>query len=285
MNPLKGRPTRKRVVTDYFDDQSPIYFVEHYRKTDATYPVLYLRHQYILKMLGNVSNGKALDVGCGAGAMLLELHQRGWTAVGTDLSPAMIRNAGTLFAAHQTPKPLAAVADIEHLPYADNVFSVVICAGVIEYLERDDGVLKEIARVLQPQGVAFISVTNALTPLWFFETAGRLLGIWQKAVSLVKGVTFPKARVHIPSTVAKQASRFNLVEADRAYFHFTPVPFPLDRICPLLSRRAGLRMEKLSQTRWSFLGRGCVIKMVKKANTNRALTSRKSISLIRQIDA
>ncbi len=263
MDPKDEEPTRKRVVTEYFDGQSPLYFVEHYRKTDATYPVLSLRHQYILEMLGRRSPGRALDIGCGAGAMLLDLHQRGWTAVGADVSPAMIRNVGARFATQQAPKPMATVADIEHLPYANNAFEVVICAGVIEYLERDEGVLQEIARVLQPEGVAFLSVTNAMTPLWFLETAGRLLGLWHTAVSLTKSVAFPRARVHVPATLLRTAAQFHLREVDRAYFHFIPVPFPLDRLCPLLSRRAGLTMETLSQRKWGFLGRGCVIKLVK----------------------
>jgi SAM-dependent methyltransferase len=265
MNLLKRRSKRKRVVIDYFDDQSPLYFYEHYRTTDEKYPVLYLRQKYILEMLGSEGRGRALDVGCGSGAMLLELHRRGCMSVGADWSPFMVRNVLNLFVAYNAPKPLLAVADIEHLPYAEDSFDYVFCAGVIEYLERDDEVLQEIARVLQPRGIAFVSVTNAVTPLWFFETAGKLLGVWDKVVSLARKVTFPKTRVHVPSAFTKKASRFHLVEVDRAYFHFTPFPFPLDRVCPALSRRTGLSLEKLSQTRWGFLGRGCIIKMMKKA--------------------
>ncbi|MCW4037983.1 MAG: class I SAM-dependent methyltransferase [Candidatus Bathyarchaeota archaeon] len=262
---MKRRPKRKRVVTEYFDDQSPLYFYEHYRTTDEKYPVLYLRHKYILEMLGSEGRGRALDVGCGSGAMMLDLYQRGCMSVGADLSPSMIKNVLKLFAAYNTPKPLLTVVDIEHLPYAEDSFNYVFCAGVIEYLERDDEVLQEIARVLQPQGIAFISVTNAVTPLWFFETAGKLLGLWDTVVSLARRIAFPKTRVHVPSAFANKASRFNLVEVDRAYFHFTPFPFPLDRLCPALSLRTGLILEKLSQTRWGFLGRGCIIKMMKQA--------------------
>jgi SAM-dependent methyltransferase len=263
VNLLKRRSKRKRVVAEYFDDQSPLYFYDHYRKTDEKYPVLYLRQKYITEMLGSCGRRRVLDVGCGSGAMMLELYQTGCKSFGVDLSPFMIKNVLNLFSVYNTPKPLLAVADIEHLPYSEDSFDVVICAGVVEYLERDDQVLKEIARVLQPRGVAFISVTNALTPLWFFETAGRLLGMWYKVVSIARKVAFPKARVHVPSALAKKASRFNLVEVDRSYFHFTPFPFPLDMFCPALSRRTGLMMETLSQTRWGFLGRGCIIKMVK----------------------
>lgn len=265
MNLLKRTPKRKRVVTEYFDDQSPLYFYEHYRTTDEKYPVLYIRQKYILEMLGSGGRGRALDVGCGSGAMMLELYQRGCMSVGADFSPSMVKNVLKLFAAYNAPKPLLAVADIEYLPYAEDAFDVVFCAGVIEYLNRDDVVLQEIARVLQPQGIAFISVTNAVTPLWFFETAGKLLGLWDKVVSLARRIAFPKTRVHVPSAFIKKASRFNLVEVDRAYFHFTPFPFPLDRLCPALSRRTGLILEKLSQTRWGFLGRGCIIKMMKQA--------------------
>jgi len=257
----------KKTVAEYFDERSPLYFDENYRKTDK-YPILYLRHKYISEMSSNCAVGRALDVGCGSGAMVLELCKRGCEAVGADLSSSMVRNVRHVFAAFSASKPILTVADLEHLPFADHCFTVIVCAGVIEYLERDVTALEEIARVLKPGGVAFITVTNALAPFWFLETAGRLLGVWNRVVTLVKGGSaFPKARVHVPSALARVASRFHLVEVDRAYFHFLPLPFPLEKAFPTLCRKAGLKMEKFSKRRLGFLGRGCILKMAKKHKT------------------
>lgn len=258
----------KHNVADYFDEQSPIYFFENYRKIDEKYPVLYLRQKYILTMLSHHRGGRVLDVGCGSGAMLLELHERGYEVYGADLSSSMIRNVRKLFTAFCAPTPNLAVADLEYIPFTDEFFDIAICAGVIEYLEQDEKALKEISRVLKPGGLAFITVTNALAPFWLLETAGRLLGVWNRTVSLVKsGVSFPDARPHVPRALSRQASNSQLLEVDRAYFHFSPLPFPLETVFPVLSRKIGLRMETFSQTKLGFLGRGCIFKMVKTKKT------------------
>lgn len=255
----------KRRVAEYFDKQSPLYFDEHYRKIDERYPILYLRHKYIVEMLGDCGGGRALDVGCGSGAMVFELCKRGYEAVGADLSSSMVGSVRGLFATFGVSKPFLCVADLEHLPFVDGCFDLVVCAGVVEYLDRDEGAFREIARVLKLGGVAFVTVTNALAPFWFLETAGRLLGVWNIVVSLVKGgATFPRARVHVPHALASLASRCDLVTVDRAYFHFLPLPFPLGMVLPMLSRKGGLRMEKLSKSQLGFLGRGCILRMVKK---------------------
>ena len=260
--------SEKRIVVDYFDEQSPLYYFENYRKIDEKYPVLYLRQKYILKMLSNHRGGRVLDVGCGSGAMLLELHERGYEVFGADLSSSMIRNVRELFTAFCAPSPILAVADLEHIPFTDEFFDIIICAGVIEYLERDENALKELSRVLKPGGLAFITVTNALAPFWLLETAGRLLGVWNRMVSLVKrGISFPEARPHVPRALSRQASNSQLIEVDRAYFHFSPFPFPLETVFPILSRTVGLRMEAFSKTKLGFLGRGCIFKMVKAKKT------------------
>lgn len=51
--------------------------------------------------------------------------------------------------------------DVEKmLPFADNYFDAAICSEVLEHLFDPEHVLKEIFRVLKPQGVLFTSVPN-----------------------------------------------------------------------------------------------------------------------------
>lgn len=48
------------------------------------------------------------------------------------------------------------------LPYADNSFAVVTCVETIEHLENYRQVIREIYRVLRPEGVAVFSTPNIL---------------------------------------------------------------------------------------------------------------------------
>jgi len=49
-----------------------------------------------------------------------------------------------------------AQADLVHLPYPDQTFDLAVCLSVIEHMPDPDVTLKEIARVLQPDGVLIL---------------------------------------------------------------------------------------------------------------------------------
>jgi SAM-dependent methyltransferase len=53
---------------------------------------------------------------------------------------------------------LARVGAINALPYPDGAFDLVLACDVIEHVEDDEGVFRELARVLRPDGVLIFSV-------------------------------------------------------------------------------------------------------------------------------
>lgn len=55
------------------------------------------------------------------------------------------------------------VADISHLPMADNSVDVVICEYVLEHVKNPGEILREIVRVLKPGGVACVAVPFVAT--------------------------------------------------------------------------------------------------------------------------
>ena len=77
----------------YFTKKASGYYQEHYGniKSKTFYPSLYLRHRYTLEMLDGLKPGKALDIGCGSGAMVKELLDRGYTVVAADISKDMLK--------------------------------------------------------------------------------------------------------------------------------------------------------------------------------------------------
>ena len=105
-------------------------------------------------------SSKILDAGCGPGVMAGKLMERGYAVWGIDFAEPMIRQARQLCGSN-----LFGVGDVEHIPFPDNTFDVVVSLGVIEYLESDEQALREMRRVLRPGGRAVIAISNGRSPL------------------------------------------------------------------------------------------------------------------------
>ncbi len=97
----------------------------------------------------NVRPGSAvLDLGCGAGVLAL-LKRKGVTLTGVDLSPECA------LAARRNGYDLTCSAELTRLPFREDSFDYVVSLDVLGHVEfRDkDAVLREVARVLRPEGV------------------------------------------------------------------------------------------------------------------------------------
>src|SRR2546422_11749054 len=114
---------------------------------------------------------KILDAGCGPGVMAGKLMERGYAVWGIDFAEPMIRKARELCGSDQF-----GVGDVEHIPFPDNTFDVVVSLGVIEYLESDEQALREIRRVLKARGRAGVGIPNGGPPLRGFGGVGPRVG-------------------------------------------------------------------------------------------------------------
>jgi len=103
-----------------------------------------------------------LDAGCGTGRHLRELAGRSdLKIVGLDKNGGELSEA--LSSLELTPgvnadNCLVLQADIYHLPFAAAKFDCVICSEVLEHISQHEHALKELVRVLKPQGNMVISV-------------------------------------------------------------------------------------------------------------------------------
>lgn len=105
-----------------------------------------------------VETSRMVDLGCGAGALLRELAERG-PAVGLDRSSAALALTG-----ERAPGALLR-ADIQAIPLrAESVTAVTLC-DVLEHVKDDQQALNEAACVLAPGGVAVVTLP-ALKMLW-----------------------------------------------------------------------------------------------------------------------
>lgn len=104
---------------------------------------------------------QVLEVACGQGTLWYKNKERlpqHLSVTLTDLSEKMVNSCHKLLS-HPQIKEIT-VADVRHLPYADNSFDVVIANHLLMYFDDLDSVLKEIVRVLKPNGRLFTSTIS-----------------------------------------------------------------------------------------------------------------------------
>ena len=101
---------------------------------------------------------KILDMGCGTGLLLKEFEGLG-ICYGMDISQKAVDFCGKRGINN------VQIADAVNIPHPDNKFDIIISLDVIEHIKDDEDALKEIYRVLKPQGVAIITVP-AFMFLW-----------------------------------------------------------------------------------------------------------------------
>jgi SAM-dependent methyltransferase len=95
-----------------------------------------------------------LELGCGCGDHLRLFNDLGLNTYGTDLSPESL-----LFAKDLN----ISICDLElgKLPYPDNHFDIVYSKSLLEHIRDPGKFLKEVYRVLKPEGLIL-----SLTPDW-----------------------------------------------------------------------------------------------------------------------
>lgn len=101
-----------------------------------------------------------LDVACGGGYFLRELHRFYGDSVrfnGIDLS-----NEALKIATREFPKADYEISVAENMPFEPQSFDVVTCLGSLEHFLNIGQALKEVLRVLKPQGVFMAMVPNIM---------------------------------------------------------------------------------------------------------------------------
>ncbi|MDP9445267.1 MAG: class I SAM-dependent methyltransferase [Actinomycetota bacterium] len=113
-----------------------------------------------VRLLGEVSGRRVLEVGCGAGQCARWLRTQGATSVGVDLSLRQLQHSRRIDAASGVLVPVVC-ASATHLPLADRSFDAACSAfGALPFLADAGAVLREVARVLRPGGRWAFSVTH-----------------------------------------------------------------------------------------------------------------------------
>ncbi len=121
--------------------------------------------EIITRLVRPVSGGRYLDLGCSAGLYTRSLArdlERG-DAVGIDISPSMLREAGRR-ARRTGANPSFVRADASNIPFPDASFAGAVCGGSLNEFGDPALVLRETRRVLEPGGrLAIMGILHAGT--------------------------------------------------------------------------------------------------------------------------
>jgi ubiquinone/menaquinone biosynthesis C-methylase UbiE len=262
--------TDTKGVNDFFDQNVADYEAKHYGHGVRSFMTVRQRRVMELVDALHLPRGAAvLDAGCGPGYLLEALARRGFKVAGMDGSDHMLQSAEARLRAARPDFPFSLKqGDIENLPFDDAQFDLVLSTGVIEYLEGDAKVLREMHRVLRPGGHLLLPVTNLWSPVNTFDAIIEFLKrqawfrgpfnlVWQR---LGHGALLPRnfpVRKHRPAAFRRSLAQAGFTLKEDLYFHFLPCPRPFERLMPDVSNRVGEWMDNhLARSGFGVLGEG-----------------------------
>lgn len=121
---------------------------------------------------------RILDVGCGTGRHLVELSRFPSHLVGLDMSREDLHTMWCFFDLISRERPFLADVHMiegagEWLPFPDGQFDRVICTETLEHVPDDATVLRELLRVLHPDGVLAVSVPDEYSERLLWRLSSR----------------------------------------------------------------------------------------------------------------
>jgi ubiquinone/menaquinone biosynthesis C-methylase UbiE len=148
-------------VRDVFDQIAPSWYNFRHRS---------IFRRELESLAERWGGGRLLNLGCAHGpdftpfAATFELH-------GVDLSTEMLRFARNYAQKYEFRVNLTLV-DVRYLPYHDNTFDHAISVATYHHVKGETdrlAALRELKRVLKPDGEAFITVWNRWQPRFWFK--------------------------------------------------------------------------------------------------------------------
>lgn len=139
-------------IATVYDESLPAHVVEHYLRKRVAF------------LTAVCPGGRALDVGCGTGALAERLADRGYAVTGVDPSEGMLE-----IMRRRAPQSTAVQASATELPFVDDRYDLVYTVATLHHIAEPDAVaaaLGEMVRVTRPGGRIVIWDHNPRNPYW-----------------------------------------------------------------------------------------------------------------------
>jgi len=109
------------------------------------------RRHLLARALDGLRPGDALDIGAAGGGNTRVLRERGWRPVALEYGPEGAE------VAHERGL-LTLRADATRLPIDDAALDLVVAFDILEHIEDDELAVREVARILRPEGTFLVAV-------------------------------------------------------------------------------------------------------------------------------
>ena len=155
-------------LTDYFDDMYKTHdrywwTGAHRYSLDPDHHPSSLLAQQTLRLLAERPEGRVLDIGAGEGADAIRLALLGYEVDAVELS-AVGAEKIKRFAREADVKVRVTVADVRtYTP--DGLYDVIICNGVLHFLEDKDPVISLMQQATGDGGINVVSLWSSYTPV------------------------------------------------------------------------------------------------------------------------
>lgn len=158
---LSSRPVESALEEmysrEYYESADVGYggYVGSFRKYNSIFTKLFNRRAHDIEPYRG--QGRLLEVGCAHGFLLDHLKKRQWKVKGLEVSPLAAK-----YAIDELGLDVYC-GKLEDADYEDDSFDIVLLLDVLEHLHRPFETLKEIGRVLAPEGVLVVQCPWELT--------------------------------------------------------------------------------------------------------------------------
>jgi ubiquinone biosynthesis O-methyltransferase len=140
-----------------FDKEAKIY--DDWYKTKLGNFVDEVETKCVLDLFKVQKGMKVLDVGCGTGNFSIKLAKMGCEVIGIDISDEMLKVAKDK-AKREGLNIKFYNMDVYNMKFEDNCFDGVISVTAFEFLKDPNKAIKEMFRVLKPNGYLLIGTIN-----------------------------------------------------------------------------------------------------------------------------
>jgi len=132
-------------------------------------------YRLVREQIGDVTGLHILEVACGRGGFARELARCGARVAGCDFSFAALRVCKAKLQALGNGTSCTFVqGDTQVLPFADELFDIVVCCETIEHVPDVKSAVRELWRVARPEGKLFLTTPNYANLMGLYDLYARV---------------------------------------------------------------------------------------------------------------